>query len=86
MRTVAARAVFAEPFDARPSKEVRTFGTMTRDLEALCGWLKAAGVAHVGMESTGVTWRPVYAVLQGHFDLIVGNARHIRKCPTARAM
>src|SRR5271166_6146528 len=66
---------------ARPSKEVRTFGTMTRDLEALCGWLKAAGVTHVGMESTGVYWRPVYAVLEGHFDLIVGNARHIRNVP-----
>ena len=51
---------------------------MTRDLEALCDWLKAAGVTHVGMESTGVYWRPVYAVLEGHFDLIVGNARHIR--------
>src|SRR5271165_6516555 len=66
---------------ARPSKEVRTFGTMTRDLEALCGWLKAAGVTHVGMESTGVYWRPVYAVLEGHFDLLVGNARHIRNVP-----
>ncbi len=65
---------------ARPSKEVRTFGTMTRDLEALCDWLKAAGVTHVGMESTGVYWRPVYAVLEGHFDLI-GNARHIRNVP-----
>lgn len=66
---------------ARPSKEVRTFGTMTCDLEALCDWLKAAGVTHVGMESTGVYWRPVYAVLEGHFDLIVGNARHIRNVP-----
>src|SRR5208282_792295 len=59
---------------ARPSKEVRTFGTMTQDLEALCDWRKAAGVTHVGMESTGVYWRPVYAVLEGHFDLIVASA------------
>src|SRR5271166_1259264 len=43
--------------------------------------LAAAGVTHVGMESTGVYWRPVYAVLEGHFDLIVGNARHIRNVP-----
>jgi hypothetical protein len=47
----------------RPTKEVRTFRTMTRELEALRDWLKAAGVTHVGMESTGVYWRPVYAVL-----------------------
>jgi transposase len=38
-------------------------------------------VTHVGMESTGVYWRPVYAVLEGHFELIVGNARHICKVP-----
>ena len=33
------------------------------------------------MESTGVYWRPVYAVLEGYFELIVGNARHIRNVP-----
>ena len=65
----------------RPTKEVRTFRTVTRDLEALRDWLAAAGETHVGMESTGVYWRPVYAVLEGHFDLTVGNARHIRNVP-----
>jgi transposase len=54
---------------------------MTRELEALRDWLKAAGVTHVGMESTGVYWRPIYAVLEGDFELIVGNARHIRNVP-----
>src|SRR5580658_521161 len=66
---------------AQPTKEVRTFRTVTRDLEALRDWLRAVGVTHVGMESTGVYWRPVYAVLEGHFELIVGNARHIRNVP-----
>ncbi len=65
----------------RPRKEIRTFRTMTRDLEALRGWLQELGVTQVGMESTGVYWRPVYAVLEGRFDLIVGNARHIRNVP-----
>jgi Transposase len=65
----------------RPTKEVRTFRTITRDLEALRDWLKAMGVTHVGMESTGVYWRPVYTVLEGHFELIVANARHIRNVP-----
>jgi transposase len=64
-----------------PRKAERTFRTMTRELEALRDWLKAMGVTHVGMESTGVYWRPVYAVLEGHFELIVGNARHIRNVP-----
>src|SRR5271163_5350975 len=76
---VACRLVGA--LGVRPAKEVRTFATMTRDLLALRAWLAEAGVTHVGMESTGVYWRPVYAVLEGHFDLIVGNARHIRNVP-----
>jgi transposase len=33
------------------------------------------------MESTGVYWMPVFAVLEGAFELIVGNARHIRNVP-----
>ena len=78
--TVVACLLIGAP-GVRPSKEVRTFRTMTRDLEALRDWLKAAEVTHVGMESTGVYWRPVYAVLEGHFELIVGNARHIRNVP-----
>jgi len=46
----------------RPRKEIRTFGTMTHELEDLRAWLEQAGVTHVGMESTGVYWRPVYTV------------------------
>ena len=66
---------------ARARKEVRTFRTVRRELEALRDWLKAAGVRHVGMESTDVYWRAVYAVLEGHVELIVGNAPHIPNVP-----
>ena len=65
----------------RPQKLVRTFGTTTRELEALRAWLAEQGVTVIGMESTGVYWKPVYAVLEGHFDLIVGNAHHIKNVP-----
>ena len=78
--TVVACLLVGTPW-AQPTKEVRTFRTMTRDLEALRDWLREAGVTHVGMESTGVYWRPVYSVLEGCFELIVGNARHIRNVP-----
>jgi transposase len=64
-----------------PQKLLRTFGTTTRELEALRAWLAEHGVTHVGMESTGVYWKPVYAVLEGHFDLTVGNAHHIKNVP-----
>ncbi len=67
--------------DQKPRKEVRTFGAMTRDLKALRDWLKSEGCTHVGMESTGVYWKPVYAILEGDFDVIVGNARHIKNVP-----
>jgi len=40
--------------DRKPRKEIRTFSTLTRDLEALRDWLKELGVTHVGMESTGI--------------------------------
>jgi transposase len=78
--TVVACVLIGKPGE-RPAKVVRTFRTMTRDLEALREWLLSLGVTHVGMESTGVYWKPVYAVLEGRFDLIVGNARHIRNVP-----
>jgi transposase len=65
----------------RPRREVRTFRTVTRELVALGDWLRSEGCTHVGMESTGVYWKPVYAVLEGSFDLTVGNAHHIRNVP-----
>lgn len=65
----------------KPQKEVRTFGTMTRDLLGLREWLLGLGITHVGMESTGVYWKPVYAILEDDFELIVGNARHIKNVP-----
>jgi transposase len=78
--TVVARVIIHGRRE-KPTKEVRTFGTMTHEPEALRDWLKAEGVTHAGMDSTGVYWRPVHAVLEDHFTLIVGNARHIRDAP-----
>jgi transposase len=66
---------------AKPSKQVCTFGTTLPDLEDLRNWLKDNGCTLVAMESTGVYWKPVYAVLEGHFELVVGNARHIKNVP-----
>lgn len=65
----------------RPRKETRTFRTMTRDLLELREWLASLGVTQVGMEATGVYWKPVHAVLEDGFDVIVGNAHHISNVP-----
>ena len=44
-------------------------------------WLKAQGVSHVALESTGVFWKPVYNLLEGHFQLLLVNAQHWKQVP-----
>jgi transposase len=44
--------------------EVRKFGTVRADLEALRKWLQQEGCTHAVMESTGVYWKPVLNVLE----------------------
>ena len=63
-------------------KEIRTFGTMTDDLEELVEWLKQKQVTHVAMESTGVYWKPIYNLLEAEpIDVLVVNAQHIKAVP-----
>src|SRR5438552_3074999 len=59
----------------------RTFGTTTPELLALSDWLTAHGCTHVAMESSGVYWKPLWHVLDGHFELVLANAMHIRNIP-----
>jgi transposase len=67
--------------NGKVKKQIRSFGTTTRELVALRNWLEAEGCTHVGMESTGVYWKPVYAILEGAFELTVANAQHIKNVP-----
>jgi len=62
-------------------KQIRTFGTTTRELLSLRDWLLAEGCRRVAMESTGVYWKPVYTILEGALDLIVANAQQIKNVP-----
>jgi transposase len=59
----------------------RTVSTNTRGLLELADWLTAQAVTHVAMEATGVYWKPVWHVLEGHATLILANAMHIRNIP-----
>lgn len=61
--------------------ETRTFGTTTRDLLQLADWLQTAGITHVGMESTGVYWKPVFNILESQCQVMLVNARHIKQVP-----
>src|ERR1039458_7945584 len=62
-------------------QEVREFKTTVRGLLALRDWLASLGVTHVAMEATGVYWRPVWAVLEDDFELLLCNAAHVKNVP-----
>jgi transposase len=54
---------------------------MTQDLENLATWLRQLEVTHVAIESTGVYWKPVWNVLEGHFTIVLANAQHVKNVP-----
>lgn len=63
-------------------KETRSFDTFTSSLTELREWLVSLGITHVAMESTGVYWKPIYNVLEGHIPHVwIVNARHIKNVP-----
>jgi transposase len=63
------------------SAELKTFGTMTRDLLALADWLTEASITHIAMESTGEYWKPVYNLLEDTFTVFLVNATHVKNVP-----
>lgn len=67
--------------DGELRQEIRKFGTMTKDLLELLDWLQQAGCTHVAMESTGVYWKPIYNILEGHLEVVVVNAQHLKGVP-----
>src|SRR5262245_20188095 len=79
--SITACVLWAER-GGRSRTEKRRFGTFTRDLLALADWLSGCGVSHVAMEATGVYWKPVWNVLDGHFtEVLLVNAQHIKAVP-----
>ena len=78
--TIVACLLAGKP-GGKVRKEIRSFATTTAGLLQLRDWLAQEGCSHVGMESTGVYWRPVYALLEDDFTLVVGNAQRIKNVP-----
>jgi len=62
-------------------RQIREFGTFTRELLELADWLRSSGVTHVALESTGVYWKPVWNLLEGQFEVLLVNAQHIKAVP-----
>jgi transposase len=69
------------PKNGTVHKQMRFFGTTTRELVSLRDWLLAENCTHIGMESTGVYREPGYAVLEGALQIVVANAQHVKKVP-----
>lgn len=69
--------------DGVVSKTVRTFGTTTGQLQALCAWLRQAEVTHIALESTGSYWKPVFNLLETEetFTPYLINPAHIKQVP-----
>ena len=79
-RTVVATIRSSSPTGGRVSV-TRSWSTTTAGLRDLETWLGVAGVTHVAMESTGVYWRPVYAVLEAGVEVRLVNPRHVKHVP-----
>jgi transposase len=67
--------------DGEKRQQKQSFGTMTADLLRLADWLREHAVTHVVMEATGVYWRPVWAILEGQFELMLVNPHHVKAIP-----
>jgi transposase len=61
------------------AERVKTFGSMTCDLEAIAEWLSAAKVSTVAIESTGVYWKAIFSLLNKKgFEVYLVNSRQTK--------
>jgi transposase len=63
------------------TEHLAEFETTVHGLLALRDWLEVLGVTQVAMEATGVYWKPVWAILEDHFELTLVNARAVKAVP-----
>jgi transposase len=63
--------------EGKPLKKV--YGTFGNELGRMRGWLKQLQVTEIAMESTGVYWRPIWNVPEGHgFHLVLANPKQVK--------
>jgi transposase len=65
----------------RREEHIAQFSTTVQGLLGLRDWLAAHRVTQVAMEATGVYWKPVWAILEDDFELMLVNARHVKQVP-----
>lgn len=65
--------------EGRDEVRVRTFGSMTCDLQDIATWLRRCNIDTVAMESTGIYWKPLFSMLiQSGFEVFLVNAKQAR--------
>lgn len=67
--------------DGSRGVQTASFGTTTEDLLGLRDWLVGERVEVVGMESTGIYWKPIFYLLEDDLECWLLNARHLRNVP-----
>jgi transposase len=66
----------------RDPQPVREFGSWTRSLQEMAGWLKQCGIRTVALQSTGVYWIAVQEVLEeAGLEVYLVNARGTKNLP-----
>jgi transposase len=61
--------------------QVTACARVPNELLGLRGWLSAHRVQQVVMEATGVYWKAPWAILEGEFECLLVNARHVKQVP-----
>src|ERR1700692_3097041 len=78
-KATLAVCVMTGAANAEPSMELRQYGTVVSELEALARWLAENQCTHVVMESTGWYWKPVYNILEEQFIIVLANPQEVRQ-------
>ena len=78
---VHKRFLIATILSRNGTKEIRRFSATLEDLLTFRDWLIENGCEQAAIESTGIYWHPVHAVLEVKIDLIVANAYKIKHTP-----
>lgn len=76
---VGSREHFVAVPTDRDETSVRSFGTYTEDLHAIARWLCSCKVDTVALESTGVYWIPLWAILEEYqIEVLLVDARKVK--------
>jgi len=77
---VGAEAHFVAVPPSDDPQPVRGFGALTADLAAIAAWLVACAITTVALASTGVSWLPLFALLEARgFEVLLVDPQHVQK-------